>query len=174
MTGSMSKGERTAKSAAAVAVVAMAAAGCGGGGGGGVKNGNVTPDSVEKKAHTLAQQTLDAVRPVIGSAAASVDDKAWQQCTAGTPGQHLFEYTYILKLDVPQEQSKAVMDAAKAHFTKEGYVADLPDPKTPQVGATEAHSWWWIGVGVSNGNASMFISIDSNCVFTSGVPKTSG
>jgi hypothetical protein len=157
-----------AKSAAALLV--LAAAGCGGG----MNDGNVSPDSVEKKAHMLAQQTLDAIRPEIGSADTSVDLSSWEQCTTDTPGQHRFDYRYVLNLDVPQERSKAVMDAARAHFTKEGYVADVPNPKNPRVGATEAHSSWWIGVGVSNGNASMFISIDSRCVFTTHDPPTTG
>jgi len=139
-----------------------------------VKHGDVSPNSVETKAHTLTQQTLDALRPVIGSANTSVDRSEWQQCTTETPGQHRFDYTYTLDLTVPQDQSKAVMDTANAYFTKEGYVADLPDPKNPRVGATEAHSSWWIGVGVSTGNASMYISIDSNCVFTTHDPPTTG
>lgn len=137
-----------------------------------MNDGNVSPDSVEQKARTLTQQTLDAIRPVIGSAGTSIDRSRWQQCTTDTPGQHRFDYSYILDLDVPQDQSKPVMDAAKAHFTKEGYVADVPDPKTPRVTATEAHSSWQIGVGVSNG--TMFISVDSNCVFTTHDPPTTG
>jgi hypothetical protein len=139
-----------------------------------MNDGNVSPDSVEKKAHTLAQQTLDAIRPVIGSAGTSVGVSTWEKCSTETPGQHRFDYRYVLNLDVPQERSKAVMDAARAHFTKEGYVADVPNPKSPRVGATDPHSSWWIGVGVSNGNASMFISIDSKCVFTTHDPPTNG
>lgn len=139
-----------------------------------MNDGNVSPGSVETKARMLARQTLDAIRPVIGSADTSVDSSAWRKCTTETPGRHRFEYTYTLNLAVPQDQSAAVMDAAKAHFTKKGYVADLPDPKNPRVGATEAHSSWWIGVGVSNGNTSMYLSVDSNCVFTTDDPPTTG
>jgi hypothetical protein len=166
----MGKREQTATSAAVIALVALAAAGCGGG----MNDGNVSPDSVQKKAHTLTQQTLDALRAVIGSADTSVDRSAWQKCTTETPGQHRFQYTYTLNLSVPQDRSKAVMDAARAHFTNERYVVDPPDPGNPRVGATEAHSSWWIGVGVSNGNTSMFISTDSGCVFTSHDPPTTG
>jgi hypothetical protein len=171
MTGSMSKGERMAKSAAAVAVVAMAAAGCGGGGG--VKNGNVTPDSVEKKAHTLAQQTLDAVRPVAGSADTSVDRDTWQKCTTETPGQHRFEYIYTLKLGVPRSRSKAVLDAAKAYFAKQGYVLDPSDGKNTRAGATLPKSTWTVRLGIKD-SSTMVIQADSDCVFTTHDPKTSG
>lgn len=136
--------------------------------------GDVSPDSVEQKAHTLARQTLDALRPVIGSAGSSVDRTRWEQCTTETPGRHRFDYSYVLRLDVPQAQSEAVMSAARAHFTKEGYVPDVPDPKNPRVGATEPHSSWWVGVGVAGDKASMFISVDSKCVFTTHDPKSAG
>ncbi|SEN24359.1 hypothetical protein [Actinacidiphila rubida] len=132
--------------------------------------GSVSPDSVEQKARTLAQRTLDSIRPVIGSAGTSVGRTQWQKCTTDTPGQHRFDYSYQVTLDVPEEGSKAVMDAAEAHFAKEGYVPDLPDPKTPRVGAKDPHSSWWVGVGVANGDASMFISVDSACVFTTHDP----
>ena len=159
-----------AKGAAVVALVALAlaAAGCGGG----VNDGNVSPSSVEKKAQTLSQQTLDALRPVIGSARTSVDRDGWEKCTTETPGQHRFEYRYIMKLDVPRDQSKAAVDAARADFTKRGYRVDVADPKNPRVGAMEAHSSWWIGVGASQSTTSMFISVESSCVFTTHDPKT--
>jgi hypothetical protein len=50
----------------------------------------------------------------------------------------------------------------------------VPDPKNPRVGATEAHSSWWIGAGASNGDASVSVSIDSNCVFTTHDPTANG
>jgi hypothetical protein len=153
----------------AVAVAAtLAATGCGSA----LKHGDVSPDSVEQKARTLTRQTLDAIRPVIGSARTSAEPGTWEQCSTDTPGQHRFEYSYVVDLAVPREQSDAVLTAAKAHFAKEGYRPGVPDPKARRVTATEAHSSWWIGVGVSNGNASMFISVDSDCVFTTHDPPT--
>lgn len=164
----MGTNERMARGAAVTGLVALMAVGCGGGA---VHKGDVSPESVEKKAHTMAQRTADAIRPAAGPAAPTVDRAEWQQCTTETPGVHRFEYTYVLKVDVPQERSKAVLEAARAHFTKEGYDLDVPDPKTPRVSAREAHSSWWVGVGESTGAASMFISVDSDCVFTSHDPK---
>ena len=157
----MDKGRRLVSAAASVLAM-LAAGGCGGGG--------TSPASVEKKASTLTQQTLDAIRPDIGPATTSVDHQGWKSCGTETPGDHEFEYTYILKLNVPVQKSKAVMAAAKAHFAKEGYVPD--PPQSARAGATEAHSTWWVAVGVDNGNKSMFISIDSGCVSTSHDPKT--
>ncbi|MBY8882977.1 hypothetical protein [Actinacidiphila acidipaludis] len=160
----MSRGEQGVKRAATAALLALLATGCG--------DGNVSPSSVQQKAHTLSQQTLDALRPVIGSAGTSVALSEWEQCTTETPGQHRFDYRYVLTLHVPAAQSKAVMDAARAHFKEQGYVPDIPIPNSTRVGATEAHSSWWVGVGVSNGSASMFISVDSKCVFTTHDPPT--
>lgn len=139
-----------------------------------MNDGSVSPDSVEKKAHTLTGQTLDAVRPVTGGADTSVEGGAWQKCTTETPGKHRFQYTYTLRLAVPQDRSQAVMDAAKAHFTQQGYRVDVPDPKTARVSATEQHSSWWVGVGVAKDTASMFISANSDCVFTTHDPPTTG
>jgi hypothetical protein len=160
--GSMGKHEHVMRTVAVAAT--LIATGCGS------DHGNVSPSSVEQKARTLTQQALDALRPVVGSVRTSVDRSRWQQCTTDTPGQHRFDYSYILDLDVPEEQSQAVMATAKAHFTREGFVPDLPDPKTPRVTATDAHSSWQIGVGSSDG--SLFISVDSNCVFTTHDPPT--
>ncbi|WP_435133642.1 hypothetical protein [Actinacidiphila sp. bgisy144] len=161
--------ERTRKSAAAViAVLAMAAAGCGGS----VSHGKESPDAVEKKARSLAQQTLDAVRGAAGSAGTSAGGSTWGKCATETPGQHRFEFRYTLKLDVGEEKSTAVMAAAKAHFVKQGYDLDLPDPKTDRVGGTEPDSSWWVGVGVNSDDDAMFISVDSDCVTTSHDPRT--
>jgi hypothetical protein len=156
-----------AKSAAAAALVVLAAAGCGGG----MNDGNVSPDSVEKKARTLTQQTLDAIRPVVGSAAASVDRGAWQQCTTETPGQHRFEFTYTIDLAVPRDRSTAVMDAAKAHFTNQGYALDPPDGENTRVGATLPKSTWTVGLGVKD-SSTIVIEADSDCVFTTHDPPT--
>ncbi|MFE9452676.1 hypothetical protein [Streptomyces sp. NPDC006739] len=159
--------ERLHKGAAAAAVAALAAtAGCGGAGIVGTD-----PKSVIKKAQTLAQETLDAIRPTLGSAATSVDSSGWHKCTTETPGVHRFTYDYVLKIDVPKAASGPVMDAAKAHFTKSGYSPDLPDPGTARVGARLPKGEWWVGVGVQD-ESSMFISIDSGCVPTSSDPKT--
>lgn len=157
----MDKGRRLVSAAASVLVM-LAAGGCGGGG--------TSPASVEKKASTLTQQTLDAIRPDIDPATTSVEHQGWEQCSTETPGDHRFDYTYILKLDVVVQDPKAVLAAAKAHFAKEGY---LPNPpQTGRVSARGAHSTWGVAVGVDNGNKSMFISIDSGCVSTSHDPKT--
>ncbi|WP_328466866.1 hypothetical protein [Streptomyces sp. NBC_00448] len=164
----MSRTRRTTNSAAAIAFLAITATtGCGI-----MNHGKATPASVEKKAHTLTRQTLDAIHPVIGSARTSVDRADWGKCPTETPGVHRFEYAYTLKLEVPQDRSEAVMAAAKAHFVKQGYDLDLPDPKTARVGGTEKNSSWWVGVGVNNDKTSMFISVDSDCVGTSHDPKT--
>lgn len=138
-----------------------------------MNDGNVSPDSVEKKAHTLAQQTLDALRPVIGSAETSVDRRAWQQCTTETPGQHRFQYTYTLNLAVSQDRSKAVMDAAKAHFTQQGYALDPSAGKNTRAGATLPKSTWTVGLGVKD-SSTIVIQAESDCVFTTHDPKTTG
>jgi hypothetical protein len=158
-----------AKSAAAAAVVALAAAGCGGG----VNDGSVSPSSVEKKAHTLTQQTLDAIRPVTGSADTSVDRSAWQKCTTETPGQHRFQYTYTMNLAIPQDRSKAVMDAAKAHFTRQGYALDPSDGTNTRAGATLPKSTWTVRLGVKD-SSTMVIRAGSDCVFTTHDPTTTG
>ncbi|MFJ2631288.1 hypothetical protein ACIQCJ_22965 [Streptomyces sp. NPDC093221] len=164
----MSKSERMAKSAAVGTLMVLAATGCGGA----MNNGNVSPDSVEKKAHTLTQQALDALTPVIGSADTSVEHQGWKQCSTETPGNHRFEYTYILKLDVLVQDPEAALAAAKAHFAKEGY---LPGPpQTDRVSASEAHSTWGVAVGVDDDKKSMFISVDSDCVFTTHDPPKTG
>ena len=164
-----SKGERVAKGITTVAVVALAAVGCGGKGSGAVKDGNVTPASVEQKARTLTQQTLDAIRPVIGSARTSVTGNEWQQCTTETPGQHRFQHTYTLKLDVPKDQSKAVMDAAKGYFTKEGYLLDPSDGENTRAGATLPKSTWTVRLGVKD-ISTMVLQAGSDCVFTTHDP----
>lgn len=166
----MGNRERTVKWIAGAASAALVATGCGSV----LKHGDVSPGSVEQKAHTLTQQTLDALRPVIGSAGTSVNVSRWEKCSTETPGQHRFDYRYVLDLDVPAARSKAVMDAAQAHFRKLGYLSDVQIPNSRRVGATEAHSSWWVGVGESNGNVSMFISVDSKCVFTTHDPPTGG
>jgi hypothetical protein len=155
--------ERLSKGAAVAAVAALAAAtsGCGSDG--------TDPKSVEKKAQTLVQQTLEAVRPAIGSAATSVKESRWKKCSTETPGVNRFIYDYTLKVDVPKDRSQPVMDATKAHFTKSGYTPDLPDPGTARVGAKLPKTNWWVGVGVQD-DASMFISVDSGCVSTSSDP----
>jgi len=162
----MGKRERTMRTIAVAATLVVT--GCGSV----LKHGDVSPPSAERKARTLTQQTLDALRPVIGSAGTSVALSKWEQCTTETPGQHRFDYRYVLTLDVPVARSKAVMDAARAHFTEQGYLPDIPVAHSTRVGATEAHSSWWLGVGVSHGNASMFISVDSKCVFTTHDPSS--
>ncbi|MGW1282759.1 hypothetical protein ACWD4N_03345 [Streptomyces sp. NPDC002586] len=158
--------ERLSKGAAAAAVAALTAtAGCGGAGVGGTD-----PKSVVKKAKSLEQETLEAIRPNIGSAATSVDSSRWSKCSTETPGVHRFAYAYVLKVDVPKATSQPVMDAAKTHFTKAGYTLDIPDPKMARVGGTLPKSNWWVGVGVQD-DSSMFISIDSDCIPTSSDPK---
>ncbi|MGW3197585.1 hypothetical protein ACWDBD_23935 [Streptomyces sp. NPDC001118] len=158
--------ERLSKGAAAAAVAALAAtAGCGGSGIGGTD-----PKSVVNKAQSLAQETLQAVRPTIDSAATSVKRSGWKKCSTETPGVHRFTYDYVLKVDVPKDASQPVMDAAKAHFAKAGYTPDPPYPKMARVGATLPKSGWWIGVGVQD-ESSMFISVGSDCVPTSSDPK---
>jgi hypothetical protein len=156
--------EWLSKGAAAAAVVALAAtAGCGVGG--------TDPKSVVNKAQSLAQETLEAIRPTIGSAATtSVDSSRWEKCSTETPGVHRFSYSYVLNVDVPKDASQAAMDAAKAHFIKAGYTLDIPDPKTARVGGALPKSNWWVGVGIQD-KSSMFISVDSGCVPTSSDPK---
>lgn len=154
--------ERLAKEAAVAAVVVLAAvSGCGVGG--------TDPKSVEEKAQTLAQQTLEAVRPVTGSVATSVKRSGWEKCSTETPGVHRFSYDYVLKVDVPKDHSQPAMDAAKAHFAASGYTADFQESESDRVGATLPKSEWWVGVGVQD-DASMFISIGSGCVPTSSDP----
>ncbi|MGW1290561.1 hypothetical protein ACWD4N_45050, partial [Streptomyces sp. NPDC002586] len=138
--------ERLSMGAAAASVaVLVAIAGCGGSGFGGTD-----PKSVVKKAQALAQVTLQAVRPAIGSAATSVDSSRWSKCSTETPGVHRFSYAYVLKVDVPKDASQPVMDAAKAHFAKVGYTLDIPEPKMARVGGTLPKSNWWVGVGVQD------------------------
>jgi hypothetical protein len=155
--------ERLSKGAAIAAVAALAAvtSGCGSGG--------ADPTTVETKAQTLAQQTLEAVHPAIGTAATSVGESGWKKCSTETPGVHRFIYDYTLKVAVPRDHAQPVMDAAQAHFTKSGYTADLPDPGTARVGAKLPKTDWWVGVGVQD-DVSMFISIDTGCVSTSSDP----
>ncbi|MER6384200.1 hypothetical protein [Streptomyces sp. NPDC001250] len=151
---------------AAAAVAALAAtAGCGGPGFGGTD-----PKSVVERAQSLAQETLEAVRPTIGSATASVDSSRWSKCSTETPGVHRFSYAYVLKVNVRKDASQPVMDAAKAYFAKAGYRLDIPDPRMARVGGALPKSHWWVGVGVQD-KSFMFISIDSGCVFTSSDPK---
>ncbi|MFE9454887.1 hypothetical protein [Streptomyces sp. NPDC006739] len=158
--------ERLSKGSAVAALVALAAtAGCGG-----LGIGGSDPTSVVKKAQSLAQQTLEAVRPAIGSGAASVDRSGWEKCSTETPGVHRFTYDYVLTVDVPKDKSQRVLDAAKAHFAKAGYGPDLPDPKMARVGGTLPKSNWWVGVGVQD-KSTMFISIGSGCTPTSSDPK---
>lgn len=150
------------EAAAALVVVLAATAGCGVGG--------TDPKLVVNKAQSLAQETLEVIRPTIGSAATSVDSSGWEKCSTETPGVHRFTYSYVLKVDVPKDASQPVMDAAKAHFTKAGYTLDIPDPELARVGGKPPKSNWWVGVGVQD-KSSMFISIDSDCVPTSSDPK---
>jgi hypothetical protein len=136
-------------------------------------DGGVSPSSVETKAHTLTQQTLDAIRPVIGSADTSVDRSAWLKCPTETPGQHRFQYTYTLDLAVPQDRSKAVMDAAKAHFTRQGYTLDPSDGKNTRAGATLPKSTWTVRLGVKD-SSTMIIEAGSGCVSTTHDPTATG
>jgi len=172
----MSKGERTARGAAAAALLAVAAAGCAGtaDGGGTVNGGDVPPASVEQRADTLTRQALDAIRPATGTAGVPAGEGAWRKCTTETPGRHRFQYTYTVRLTVPGERTQAVLDAARAHFGKEGYQTDLPDPQNPRAGARDPHSSWWVAVGSTKGTASMFVTADSGCVFTTHDPQTGG
>ncbi|MEW2622202.1 hypothetical protein [Streptomyces sp. NPDC048106] len=149
---------------AAVAALAVTT-GCGGSGGDGKD-----PQSVVKKARSLAQETLEAVRPAIGSADTSVDGGSWEKCPTEAPGPDRFSYGYGLRLDVPKAASRPVLDAAKAHFVKAGYTLDAPDPNAARVGGKLPQSEWWAGVGVQN-ESSMFISIGSGCVPMSSDPR---
>lgn len=149
-----------------MAVAALAVTtGCGGPG------GDTDPGSVVKKAQSLAQETLDAVRPAAGSAATSVEGGSWEKCPSEEPGPDRFSYDYGLRLDVPKDSSRRVLDAAKAHFVKAGYTLDAPDPKVARVGGTLPKSQWWVGVGVQNAS-SMFISTGSGCVPLSADPRS--
>ncbi|MFR9789721.1 hypothetical protein ACL07V_13775 [Streptomyces sp. MB22_4] len=152
--------------AVALAVPAMTT-GCGGPGGG------TDPTSVVKKAQSLAQETLDAVRPTAGSAATSVEGGGWEKCPAGEPGPDRFSYSYGLRLDVPKDASRPVLDAAKAHFVEAGYTLDAPDSTVARVGGTLPRSHWWVGVGVQN-ESSMFISTGSGCLPMSSDPRSDG
>lgn len=133
--------------------------------------GDVSPDSVEQKAHTLARQTLDALRPVIGSASTSVSRSDWQKCPTETPGQHRFLYTYTLDLAVSASRSGAVMKAARDHFSKEGYVLDPSDGTGRRAGATLPKSTWTVRLGVKDGSTTV-IQAGSDCVFTTHDPLT--
>ncbi|MBY8880788.1 hypothetical protein [Actinacidiphila acidipaludis] len=166
----MSKGEQTGKGAAAAVLLAVAAAGCGGA----VNGDGVPPSSVEQKADTLTRQALDAIRPVTGAKDVPAGDGAWRKCGTETPGQHRYQYTYTVRLTVPQDRTQDVLDAARAHFTREGYRPDLPDPQNPRAGARDPHSSWWVAVGSTKGTASMFVTADSGCVFTTHDPRTAG
>ena len=109
-------------------------------------------------------------RPAVRTAG----EGAWRKCTTETPGRHRFQYTYTVRLTVPGERTQAVLDAARAHFGKQGYQADLPDPRNPRAGARDPHSSWWVAVGSTRGTASMFVTADSGCVFTTHDPQTGG
>jgi hypothetical protein len=163
----MSTNERVARHAAATVLVALAAVGCGGV----VEKGDVSPDTVEKKAHTLAQQTLEAIRPVAGSGPASIGSAEWDQCKTETPGAHRYEYTYVLNVKVPQTQAKAVMDAAKDYFAKKGYELDPPDAEGKRAGAALPKSTWTVRLGVKD-SSTIVIQADSDCVFTTHDPPT--
>ncbi|MBY8880791.1 hypothetical protein [Actinacidiphila acidipaludis] len=153
-----------------IAVAAtLAASGCGST----VEHGDVSPASVEQKARALTRQTLDAIHPVIGSAATSVGRSTWQKCPTETPGQHRFLYTYRLNLDISATRSAAVMKAAKDHFTKAGYVLDPPDDTGRRAGATLPRSTWTVRLGVKDGTTTV-IAAGSDCVFTTHDPPATG
>lgn len=135
--------------------------------------GDVAPDAVEKKAHTLAQQALAAIRPAAGSGPATVGSARWDQCTTETPGTHRFEYTYVLNVEVPEAQAKAVMAAATSYFTQQGYDLDPSDGQGRRAGATLPKSTWTVRLGVKD-SSTIVIQADSDCVFTSHDPKQHG
>ena len=134
--------------------------------------GNVTPDSVEQKAHTLTRQTLDAIRPAIGTAAHTGAERGrWEACTTETPGQHRFQYTYTVDVAVPENASAAVMTAARAHFTEMGYLLDPSDGTGRRAGATLPKSTWTVRLGVKDASTTV-IETGSDCVFTTHDPHT--
>ncbi|MFJ2959417.1 hypothetical protein [Streptomyces sp. NPDC087270] len=138
---------------------------------GAVDKGDVQPDAVEKKAHTLTQQTLDAIHPSTGAAPTSVYSDRWSKCTTETPGQHRFEYDYILKLTVAPNQVKPAITAAHAYFAKEGYKSDYTPYPDRHAGATIPKSTWTVALGLSTSKV-LLLEVDSDCVFTRHDPKT--
>ena len=166
----MSRRERTAKGAAAAALVALAAAGCAGART--VSAGDVPPDAVEQKAHTLTRQTLDAIRPALGGTPRTGVARArWEACTTETPGRHRYQYTYTVDVAVPESASAAVMTAARAHFTTMGYLLDPADGTNRRAGATLPQSTWTVRLGVKDASTTV-IEAGSDCVFTTRDPRT--
>jgi hypothetical protein len=161
----------TAGAAAGAVALALAAAGCAA-----VHRGEVSPSSVESQAHTLAGQTLDATRAVIGSAAATGDGGgSWQDCGGDLPGQHRYRYTYALTVAVAPERTGAAVAAARADFVRRGYTpvySSEPQALGAAASVTVGRSWWQTGAGVREDRKSLYISVTSGCVFTTHAPPT--
>ncbi|WP_328465316.1 hypothetical protein [Streptomyces sp. NBC_00448] len=138
---------------------------------GAAHQGDVQPDAVEKKAHTLTQQTLDALHPTLGTPRTTTYENKWTQCATETPGQHRFQYVYGLALAVPEGKSKAVMQAANAHFASQGYSVNYSDAPGKRTTADLPKSEWSVGLGVQNAE-SIVLEADSDCVFTRHDPST--
>lgn len=136
-----------------------------------VHKGDVQPDAVQTKAHTLVQQALSALHPTIGTPKTSTYKDKWTRCATETPGQHRFDYTYALALSVPQAQSKAIMQAANAYFTKQGYSVNYSDAPDKRTTADLPKSTWDVGLGVQNAQSTV-LEAESGCVFTRHDPKT--
>ncbi len=134
-----------------------------------MSHGRESPDAVEKKARSLAQQTLDAVRGAADVASTSVARNAWLSCPEETPGQHRYEYVYTLNVGVPQSRTEAALAAAKAHFKKLGYTVDPPEEG--RAGATLPNSNWTVALGVKD-DSTIVIQADTDCVSTSHSPQT--
>ncbi|MEW1863618.1 hypothetical protein AB0399_25160 [Streptomyces sp. NPDC088194] len=138
---------------------------------GAAHSGDVQPDAVEKKARTLLQQTLDALHPTVGTPGTTAYSDRWTQCATETPGQHRFRYVYGLALAVPQAKAKAVMRAANAYFTKQGYTVNYSDAPDKRTTAGLPKSEWTVGLGVQSAE-SIVLEVNSGCVFTRHDPKT--
>jgi hypothetical protein len=135
-----------------------------------VHKGDVQPGDVEKKAHTLVQQTLTAIRPVTGSARTKVFDQGWTRCSTEEPGEHRFDYTYFVTVPVAGTRMRNVVTAARADFRRRGYTDEyVPQPDTGAV-AAPPKSNWRITVDAGKG-ATVLLGVDSDCVFTRHDPE---
>ena len=135
-----------------------------------VHKGDVQPGDVEKKAHTLVQQTLTAIRPVAGNAKATVVDQKWTRCSTEEPGQHRFDYSIGVSTTVPAAKAKAALAAVRAEYKRRGYRIDyVPHPDTSVAGSIPKANWFF-GVDI-RGTTSLRVDVDSDCVFTRHDPE---
>ncbi|WP_329368107.1 hypothetical protein OG896_22675 [Streptomyces sp. NBC_00669] len=138
---------------------------------GAAHQGDVQPDAVEKKAHTLTQQTLDALHSTIGTPKTTIYSDAWSKCTTETPGQHRFEYDYALKLVVSRSQVQPAVAAARAYFARQHYEPHYTSAPDLHAGATLPKSSWTVDLSRDT-TTTVVVDADSDCVFTRHDPST--